>query len=472
MAASLDAPAGRPRVAIVGGGLTGLTAAWRLQLAGIAVRVFERGDAVGGRTRSIRRDGFIFDVGAITMLPTYTAICALIDELGIGGHLHRVVPVIGIPRAGRIHRLDLAHPLKSLLSTQLISTRTKLRMMKLVAPLVRTWRLSTYETLSTLAAYDGESIADFARRKCGDEFHEFIAGPIISGNTLNSTESAPAGELLWMLRQYAAPFLLAFDQGINFLAESLGARVPVQFGSDVTAVDMQSDRVAVRIKTAAGTRVESFEGCVIALPPKQLLQLRSGLTESQCAFLSGVEPLCSVNLHVGLKRTPAATETFILPPRSEQAHLTTIVMDHLKAPGRAPAGKGVVSFFLSDSWCREHFDRPDPDILRTVLPMAAPFIGDLSADVESYVVQRWPYAIIRSRLGLYRSMRSYEADLDGESRVQIGGDFLSMGMEAAVNSGTRVAARLQRVLAGRSRVVTMKISGAQASLRSGGPHAR
>jgi protoporphyrinogen oxidase len=75
--------------------------------AGVRARI----DAVGGRSRSIRRDGLIFDLGAITMLPTYTRICALIDELGIADHLHRVVPVIDIPRAGRIHRLDLAHPL-------------------------------------------------------------------------------------------------------------------------------------------------------------------------------------------------------------------------------------------------------------------------------------------------------------------------------------------------------------------------
>jgi len=175
------------------------------------------------------------------------------------------------------------------------------------------------------------------------------------------------------------------------------------------------------------------------------------LTARQRSFLAALEPLCSVNLHVGLARAPAATETFILPPRSEQAYLTTIVMDHLKAPGRAPTGKGVVSFFLSDTWSREHFDRPDLELKAKILAMAAPFIGDVSQDVESYVVQRWPYAIIKSRVGLYRAMRDYEADLDAHSRVQIGGDFLSMGMEAAVTSGEKVASRLHRVVSSSKR---------------------
>jgi oxygen-dependent protoporphyrinogen oxidase len=435
------------RVAVVGGGLTGLTAAWRLHKAGFQVQVFERSDNVGGRTRSIRKDGFIFDVGAITMLPTYANTCALIDELGIGNHLHRVTPVIGIPRGGRTHRLDLARPLRSLLGTKLISAGAKVRLLKLLPAMARAWRRATYQTMSTLAPWDHETIADYARRELGDEIHEYIAGPIIRGNTLNATECAPAGELLWMLRQYAAPYLFGFDQGINFLAETLGARLPVEFGTEILAVDRQAQGVTIRGRHADGREFsDGFDACVLALPPNALLPLGSALSVRQRAFMASIVPLCSVNLHVGLRRAPAATETFILPPASEHPVLTTIVMDHLKAPGRAPAGKGVVSFFLRDDWCAANFERPDAALLEDILAMARPFVGDLRADVETYVVQRWPYAIIKSEVGLYRRMREYEAALDPSDRVQIGGDFLSLGMEAAVSSGTVAAERLSKVL--------------------------
>ena len=402
---------------------------------------------VGGRTSTIRKDGYVFDVGAITMLPTYTGVCALVRELDIGAHLHRVVPVIGIPRAGHTHRLDLAHPLKSLLGTSLISVGTKLRMLKLLRPMIRTWNLSTYESLSTLAEFDSESIADFSRRVCGTEFLEYVADPIIRGNTLNSVDCAPAGELLWMLRQYAAPYVLAFDQGINYLAETLGSRLSIQRGAEVTSVRSVAGQVELQICGDTQQPV-AFDACVIAVPPKQLLSLAPRLTPRQRKFLDSVEPLVSVNLHVGLARAPAATETFILPPRSEHGSLTTIVMDHLKAPGRAPEGKGVVSFFLSDVWSKENFNLEDEDILETVLAMAVPFIGHVAPQVDSFVVQRWPYAIIKSRLGLYSEMRGYEQDLDLTDRVQFAGDFLSMGMEAAVSSGSRVAARMERILRG------------------------
>lgn len=434
------------RVGIVGAGLTGLTAAWRLQRAGFEVKVFEKSQIIGGRTLTIRKDDFVFDVGAITLLPTYATMRELVDELGISQHLHEVHPVIGIPRDGVMHRLDVAHPLRSLLQLKLISTRDKLKLLKLVGPMMRTWNRSNFQSLGALADYDDETIADYVRRTMSESINEYIAGPVIRGNTLNGTEDAPAGELLWMLRQYAAPYVCGFDQGINFLAETLGSRVPVALGSEVMQVHRQDAQVVIEGERNGAAFIETFDACVIGLPPQGIRQLAPTLSARQRDFLDTLRPLVSVNLHVGLRRRPANTETFILPPKSEQPMLTTIVMDHLKAPGRAPTGKGAMSFFLRDTWGVENFATPDADVLDRVLKMAIPFVGDLRSDVESYVVQRWPYSIIKSRPGLYRQIRDYEADLDPQDRVQIGGDFLSMGMEAAISSGATMAERLKQIL--------------------------
>ncbi|MDB5968358.1 MAG: hypothetical protein JWQ90_808 [Hydrocarboniphaga sp.] len=439
-------PAREPfSVAIVGAGLTGLTAAWRLQSAGLRVKVFEKADVAGGRTMSIRKDGFVFDVGAITMLPTYAVTCALIAELGISAHLHKMQPLIGIPRNGRIHRLDLSRPVRSLLATKLISFGAKLRLLKLLVPMLRSWNRSNYQSLSPLAEWDGETIASYVKRELGDEINEYIAGPIIRGNTLNSTSNAPIGELLWMLRQYAAPYVYGFDRGINFLAETLSTRLPVEYRMQVQSVSKQHGKVRVAGQGPQGGFSESFDACIIALPPPALLELAPNLGDKQRRFLHSAKPLRSVNVHLGLRRPPPISETFVLPPESEHRDLTTIVMDHLKAPGRAPAGKAVVSLFFREEWSAANFERPDPEILNEALRMARGFIGDVSADVETYVVQRWPYAIIRSERGLYQRIRDYESEIDESDCVQFGSDFLSMGMEAAVSSGKLLAERIQRL---------------------------
>jgi len=223
----------KPRVAIVGAGLTGLTAAWRLQAAGATVKIFEKSRQVGGHTVSIRKAGFVFDVGAITMLPTYVHSCALIDELGIAGHLHRITPAIGIPRDGVIHRIDVGHPLKSLLGTRPISTRSKFKLLELLRAMLDAWNRANYQSLAPLAAWNKETIASYVRCELGDEIHEHIK------------------------RQ----------------------------------------------------------------------------------FLSTIKPLPSVSVHLGLRRRRAIGETFILPPRSEQKQLTTIVMDHLKRRDARPKAR-------------------------------------------------------------------------------------------------------------------------------------
>lgn len=430
------------RIAVVGAGLTGLTAALQLQQQGHAVQLYERDNNPGGRTRSIRQDGFVFDVGAITLLPTYRETCSLIEQLGLGDRLQRIEPIIGIPRGGRMHRLQVARPIRSLLTTGLVSSTAKLRLLKLFKPLRRAWARSDFHSLAPLAEWDSESIASYLRRELNEEILEYIAGPIIRGNTLNSPEDAPFGELLWMLRQYAAPYLYGLDQGINLLAETLAERLTVAYGSTVNRVERYAGQVRVNGHSSQGPFSHDYDACVLALPPQPLLALAPNLTPDQRHFLETIKPLPSVSLHLGLRRMPAISETFILPPRSEQAELTTIVMDHLKAPGRAPVGKGVISLFCRDDWAAAHLHSPDQQIFDSILGMARPFVGDLRGDIESYRIQRWPYAIIKSEVGLYTRMRAYERDLDASDPIQLAGDFLSMGMEAAVLAGKAAAERL------------------------------
>jgi oxygen-dependent protoporphyrinogen oxidase len=430
------------RIAIVGAGVAGLTAALRHRQAGVGVQVFECAGQPGGRTLTVRRNGFAFDVGAITLLPTYEETTALIDELGLASHLHRVRPVIGIPRGGGIHDLDLSHPVRSVLRTPLLSAGTKLRLLRLLPAMRQVWPLANFRSMAPLAPWDHEPVAEFARRVLGEEAHEYLAGPVMRGNTLNDTACAPAAEFLWMLRQYAAASISGLDTGINGLAEELARRVPVEYGTRVVRVTCQDGRVAVDGVGAAGEFSRPFDACIVALAPPDLLALGPPMSEGQRRFLQSVQSLPSVGLHVGLRRAPPLRQTFILPPQSEQRNLTTIVLDHLKAPGRAPQGQGVMTFMLRDDWCAAHMDREDRDIRDEVLALARPFVGDLRSDVDTYVVQRWRYANVKSHVGLYRGMQGYEEALDASSPVQLAGDFLSQGIEAAVISGQAAARRL------------------------------
>jgi oxygen-dependent protoporphyrinogen oxidase len=73
----------RPRVVVVGAGVAGLSAAFRLQQQGCIVTVLEAEDHVGGKTASIRRDGFVLNTGATVLAGSYAAMRTLAEEAGL-----------------------------------------------------------------------------------------------------------------------------------------------------------------------------------------------------------------------------------------------------------------------------------------------------------------------------------------------------------------------------------------------------
>ena len=75
---------------VVGAGVTGLVAAWRLSQAGQDVLVLEARDRVGGRLRSELHDGSLFEIGGQWVSPDQDALTGLLDELGLQTYLrHR-----------------------------------------------------------------------------------------------------------------------------------------------------------------------------------------------------------------------------------------------------------------------------------------------------------------------------------------------------------------------------------------------
>src|SRR5271155_3286345 len=96
-----------PRVAVIGGGLAGITAAIALAEAGAAVTLLEARPRLGGATCSFARDGLIVDTGQHIYLGCCTAYRGLLDKLGMTAHapLQRRFDVTVLAPGGRRARL-------------------------------------------------------------------------------------------------------------------------------------------------------------------------------------------------------------------------------------------------------------------------------------------------------------------------------------------------------------------------------
>jgi len=156
-------------VAIVGGGITGLTAAYRLQQRGIPVTIYEASTRVGGVIQTTRENGYIAEHGPNTILETSPKIGALIEDLKLSGRKMEASPAAKksyIVRGGKLHAVPSA-PL-AFAGTSLFSWPGKLR-------------IAAETVIRTKPASEDESLAEFVIRRLGREFLDYAINPFVAG---------------------------------------------------------------------------------------------------------------------------------------------------------------------------------------------------------------------------------------------------------------------------------------------------
>ncbi|MDQ1492627.1 MAG: protoporphyrinogen/coproporphyrinogen oxidase, partial [Actinomycetota bacterium] len=131
--------------------------------------------------------------------------------------------------------------------------------------------------------------------------------------------------------------------------------------------------------------------------------------------------------------------------------LCVVVLDHNRAPGRAPAGKGLLTSYWHTAWGDQQWDRPDDEIVETAVPVIDRILPGVADAVEFARVQRWRPAVVMSRPGTYRDLARFTAATDPAARVQLCGDYLSASTtNASLCSGERAAERIIAARSGRS----------------------
>ena len=165
------------KVVIVGGGIAGLTAAYALWKVQVPFTLCEAGEQLGGVIRSESSEGFLLEAGPDSLLAQKPEGLALCRELGLGPRLQPTNTderKVYIVRNGRLHALPdglmLMVPTRILpfLASSLFSWAGKLRMAR---------------DLAIPRRRDGvdESIADFMRRRFGQEALDLLGEPLMAG---------------------------------------------------------------------------------------------------------------------------------------------------------------------------------------------------------------------------------------------------------------------------------------------------
>ena len=353
-------------VAIIGAGITGLTAGFYLQRKGIPVTVYEANRRVGGVIQSLRQDGYLAEFGPNTILETSPRIGQLVRDAGL--EKRRLDPAPGAEARYVVrYRRPIAMPGSPLgfFTTKLFSARAKLAVLR--EPFVP-------------ARHDGaeESVAEFVLRRLGQEFldHAIDAlvagvyagdpyklsvqqafpklaqledryGSLIKGQIFGARERRKRGEVA---KDRAPKF--SFDEGLQVLPETLLERLgeAVRLEARVTRLAKTTEGWVVEFRRQAETLRAEHSAVVYAGTAYRLaeLDLACEATTSLAAFAEiRYPPVASVVLGFRREDVGHPCEGFgMLIPKIEGFKILGTIFSSSLFPNRAPAGHLTLTSYV------------------------------------------------------------------------------------------------------------------------------
>lgn len=407
--------------AILGGGVSGLTCGFRLKQAGRSVRLLEHAPRPGGCVKTLRKDGWIFELGPNTITDATGAIARLCDAVGIGARLMEArreadrrfiyMAARGVSAPGGRGNLVLlpVSPL-AFFTSNILPLRAKLRLF--LEPFIPPRR-----------GGDEESVGDFVRRRLGQPWLDYLIGPFVSGvyagdpeklsmrwaiKTIHGIEQEHGSLIRGALARRKGPSpkgqMISFPKGLEELTGALSAALgeDLHLETEVTALDRSPEGFVLHTRAADGSeaRLHARE-IVLAVPADVAGRLLSGLAPGRGDALAEIPYASVVSVALGFQDPDLAARVSgfgFLVPRVEGLGLLGCLFSSSIFDDRAPPGAVGLTALLGGATAPEALAMEEEDLMARALRELRKALGPLPDPVFRHVA-RWPRAIPQYNLG-------------------------------------------------------------------------
>jgi oxygen-dependent protoporphyrinogen oxidase len=438
------------KVIVIGAGVSGIAAGVELKQRGYDVTLLDRNDYIGGRVCTLNKNGFSMERGASILPSKYSHILTRLKAMGLDHLLQPGGSLVGFARGNKIHGLDSAHMMLDGITTKLISWPSKFLMMKMLLDNLRITPKLSFEDGSLCAEFDTETAAQYCDRRLNDELKEYIVDATLRGMLGTQAEISSVIDFFFSYNNVIGSKLFSMKGGMSTLPNAMAeaAKLDIRLNTQVNEVVERNSRVSVSYTGPDGERSEEVDGVIMTLQSKQAWKLLPTFARHSLDFMRAVPYTTAVSVNLPLLMPPPNQNAFVIQiPKSVHPDLFAIVLDHNKAPGRTPPGKGMASLYAMSKWSEKLITMDDEMVVKLTLAAAEQVMPGLSNLVEFSNVNRWHDVIVYSKPGLYKETGKFIAGLDPNSRIKLGGDYFSCSnMNTAFAGGERAAKQLAQTL--------------------------
>jgi oxygen-dependent protoporphyrinogen oxidase len=461
------------RIAIIGGGISGLSAAFALEekrRAGVPLEyvLFERNPRLGGVLVTDRVDGCLVEAGPDSFITEKPWAADLCRKIGLGDQLigsndseRKTYILVNGKLVVMPDGLMFMVPTKILptVFSPLFSLRTKMRM-------AAEWFHPPHK------ASADESVAEFVERHYGPEMVDRLADPLLSGvyggeasqlsvravlarfaemeakhGSLGRAMLSAHRKMVAARKGPAPPLFTSLKEGMQQMVDALLSRLDahvLRTSCPVQSVIPQNGGWTV----SAGYQSDHFDALIIATPAQAASALLRLADENLARELGEIGYSSSVTVTLGydknVRRSLPPGFGFLVP-RSEGRRMLAATFVHNKFPHRAPENRAIVRCFLGGARDEEILDSSEDQILQIVRSELRQIIG-LAAEPLFTRVYKWKAAMAQYAVGHLERLQRIEALRQKLSGLALAGNgFSGIGVPDCVRSGAEAAAK---VLAG------------------------
>ncbi|MFY9904472.1 MAG: protoporphyrinogen oxidase [Terriglobales bacterium] len=460
------------RIAIIGGGISGLSAAYALEekrksAVPLEYVLFESSTRLGGVLVTDHVDGCIVEAGPdsfLTEKPWATDLC---KQIGLGDQL------IGSNDSDRktyivTNRKLVVMPdgLMFMVPTKIIPTvlsplfswRTKFRM-------AAEWFHPPHKATAD------ETVAQMVERHYGPQMVDLLADPLLSGvyggeasqlsvrsvlprfadmesqyGSLGRAMLASRKKIKAASKGPARPLFTSLKDGMQQMIDALVARLDasaLRTNSSVDSMLPQNDGAAWTI--CASNKTDRFDAVIMATPTQAAAAVLRGSNEKLAQELAGIQYGSSVTVTLGydekVRRSLPPGFGFLVP-RSEGRRMLAATFVHNKFPHRAPENRAIVRCFLGGARDEQILQSSQEEILEIVRRELREIIG-LIAEPLFARVYKWKSAMAQYTVGHLERLQRIESLRQQLPTLALAGNgYSGIGVPDCVRSGTEAAAKV------------------------------